>query len=171
VSRTDSIAAVTAISLHETSSIVRSNSNTTVLSSLSVRSRPKSTWSDRLSMTNFTGAFSDLPSPPYSQPKDYEALVEAMLQGLYRLNPEWVERKQRLQQVWVSGCDADIMSVFVLISRCRSERNARLETRSIPSSGVPRGRREHYLSRHCGHGYDFYLLGLIYHGLGPCCMY
>jgi len=50
-------------------------------------------------MTSFTSAFSDLPSPPYSQPKDYEALVEAMLQGLYRLNPEWVERKQRLQQI------------------------------------------------------------------------
>ena len=52
-------------------------------------------------MLSFTSAFSDLPLPPYSQPKDYEALVDAMLQELYRLNPEWVERKQRLQQVCV----------------------------------------------------------------------
>jgi len=50
-------------------------------------------------MLSFASAFSDLPAPPYSQPKDYEALVSAMLQELYRLNPEWVERKQRLQEI------------------------------------------------------------------------
>ena len=52
-------------------------------------------------MLTFTSALSDLPSPPYSHPKDYEALVDAMLQELYHLNPEWVERKRRLQQVCV----------------------------------------------------------------------
>jgi len=66
-------------------------------------------------MASFASAFSDLPSPPYSQPKDYEALVEAMLQGLYRVNPEWVERKQRLQQVCVPHRDPDIVSVFILM--------------------------------------------------------
>jgi len=61
-------------------------------------------YSDRLSMLSFASAFSELPAPPYSHPKDYEALVSAMLQELYRLNPEWVERKQRLQQVCVPPC-------------------------------------------------------------------
>ncbi len=50
-------------------------------------------------MATVTSAFSDLPEPPYSHPEDYEALVDAMVQELYRLNPEWVERKQRLQKV------------------------------------------------------------------------
>jgi hypothetical protein len=59
-------------------------------------------YSDRLSMLSFSSAFSDLPAPPYSQPEDYDALVSAMLQGLYRLNPEWVERRQRLQEVRVA---------------------------------------------------------------------
>jgi transposase len=60
-------------------------------------------------MASFAGAFSDLPSPPYPQPEDYDALVEAMLQQLYRLNPEWVERKQRLQQVCAPPRDPDIV--------------------------------------------------------------
>jgi hypothetical protein len=50
-------------------------------------------------MTSVTSAFSDLPTPPYSQPEAYEALVNAMVQELYRLTPSWVERKQRLQEV------------------------------------------------------------------------
>jgi len=50
-------------------------------------------------MATVTSAFRDLPTPPYSQPKDYDALVGAMLQELYRLNPEWVERKKRLQEI------------------------------------------------------------------------
>jgi len=101
VSRSNSTAAVTAISLHETSSIVRSNTRASALTSVSARSKATRNYSDRLSMLTFTSALSDLPSPPYSHPKDYEALVDAMLQELYRLNPEWVERKRRLQQVCV----------------------------------------------------------------------
>jgi len=50
-------------------------------------------------MASVTSAFTDLPTPPYSHPEEYEALVEAMVQELYHLNPEWVERKQRLQEV------------------------------------------------------------------------
>jgi hypothetical protein len=50
-------------------------------------------------MATVASAFCDLPTPPYSQPNDYEALVGAMVQELYRLNPEWVERKQRLERV------------------------------------------------------------------------
>jgi len=50
-------------------------------------------------MASVTSAFSDLPTPPYSHPEDYEGLVDAMLQELYRLNPSWVERKQRLQEI------------------------------------------------------------------------
>jgi hypothetical protein len=50
-------------------------------------------------MASVASAFCDLPDPPYSRPNDYEALVNAMVQELYRLNPEWVERKQRLEQV------------------------------------------------------------------------
>jgi len=52
-----------------------------------------------MSMTSVTSAFSDLPTPPYSRPEAYEALVDAMLQELYRLTPSWVERKQRLQEI------------------------------------------------------------------------
>jgi hypothetical protein len=54
-------------------------------------------------MATVATAFCDLPAPPYSHSEDYEALVEAMVQELYRLNPEWVERKQRLQEVCVSS--------------------------------------------------------------------
>ena len=50
-------------------------------------------------MASVTSAFSDLPQPPYSHPEEYEALVDAMLQELYRITPGWVERKQRLQEV------------------------------------------------------------------------
>ncbi|KAI0305807.1 hypothetical protein B0F90DRAFT_1814666 [Multifurca ochricompacta] len=50
-------------------------------------------------MASVTSALSDLPAPPYSHPENYEALVDAMLQELYHLNPEWVERKQRLEQI------------------------------------------------------------------------
>jgi hypothetical protein len=50
-------------------------------------------------MASVTSAFSDLPTPPYSHPEEYEALVDAMVQELYRLTPGWVERKQRLQEV------------------------------------------------------------------------
>ena len=50
-------------------------------------------------MSSVSSAFSDLPTPPYSQPEAYEALVNAMLQELYRITPSWVERKQRLQEV------------------------------------------------------------------------
>jgi hypothetical protein len=50
-------------------------------------------------MATVASAFCDLPAPPYSRPNDYEALVNAMVQELYRLNPEWVERKERLEQV------------------------------------------------------------------------
>jgi hypothetical protein len=53
-------------------------------------------------MATVASAFTDLPTPPYSLPENYEALVDAMVQELYRLNPEWVERKQRLQEVCVS---------------------------------------------------------------------
>ncbi len=52
-----------------------------------------------MSVATVTSAFSDLPTPPYSHPEDYEALVDAMVQELYRLNPGWVERKQRLEEV------------------------------------------------------------------------
>ncbi|KAH9983901.1 hypothetical protein BJV74DRAFT_592588 [Russula compacta] len=103
VSRSNSMAAVTAISLHETSSIVRSNTRTTALTSVSARSKAISNYSNRISMATVASAFSDLPAPPYSQPKDYDELVGAMLQELYRLNPEWVERKQRLQQVCIKA--------------------------------------------------------------------
>lgn len=54
-------------------------------------------------MATVASAFTDLPAPPYSHPENYDALVEAMVQELYRLNPEWVERKQRLQEVCVSS--------------------------------------------------------------------
>jgi transposase len=50
-------------------------------------------------MATVASAFTDLPAPPYSHPENYDALVEAMVQELYRLNPEWVERKQRLQEI------------------------------------------------------------------------
>jgi hypothetical protein len=53
-------------------------------------------------MATVASAFCDLPTPPYSHQEDYEALVDAMVQELYRLNPEWVERKQRLQEVCIS---------------------------------------------------------------------
>ena len=61
-----------------------------------------SNYSNRISVASVTSAFTDLPTPPYSHPEKYEALVDAMVQELYHLNPEWVERKQRLQEV----CDS-----------------------------------------------------------------
>jgi hypothetical protein len=45
-------------------------------------------------MATVASAFRDLPTPPYSHPEEYEALVNAMVQELYRLNPEWEERKR-----------------------------------------------------------------------------
>jgi hypothetical protein len=113
-----SIAAVTAISIHETSSIVRSNSNATALTSVSARSKAMSNYSNRISMASVTSAFTDLPAPPYSHPEEYEALVEAMVQELYHLNPEWIERKQRLQEVCDSSCSPSLGFVFILVSRC-----------------------------------------------------
>lgn len=35
----------------------------------------------------------------HNEAADYDSLVDSMLQELYRLTPEWVERKQRLQTV------------------------------------------------------------------------
>lgn len=137
--------AVTAISLHETSSIVRSNTRTTALTSVSARSKAISNYSNRISMATVASAFSDLPAPPYSQPKDYEELVGAMLQELYRLNPEWVERKQRLQQVCVPTCDLDVGSAFIFVSRCRSKLSAKQEAKLIPNFCVLRGPLEKYL--------------------------
>ncbi|KAI0255988.1 hypothetical protein BJV78DRAFT_586936 [Lactifluus subvellereus] len=99
VSRSNSIRTVTAISLHETSSIVRSNSRATARSSVSARSKAMSNYANRISMATVATAFRDLPAPPYSHPDEYEALVDAMVQELYRLNPEWEERKQQLQQI------------------------------------------------------------------------
>jgi hypothetical protein len=52
-------------------------------------------------MATVANALCDLPAPPYSHPSAYATLVEAMVQELYRLNPEWVERKRQLQQVCV----------------------------------------------------------------------
>ena len=69
-------------------------------------------------MATVTSAFTDLPAPPYSHPEGYEALVEAMVQELYHLNPEWVERKQRLQEVCDSSCNPPLGSVFIFVSRC-----------------------------------------------------
>ena len=69
-------------------------------------------------MATVSSAFSDLPTPPYSHPEEYEALVEAMVQELYHLNPEWVERKQRLQEVCDSSCNLSLGFVFILVSRC-----------------------------------------------------
>jgi hypothetical protein len=94
-------------------------------------------------MLSFASAFSDLPAPPYSHPKDYEALVNAMVQELYRLNPEWVERKQRLQQVCVPPPAPHVFECSMVVSRCRSKRSARLGSRLIPSSCVLRGRDEY----------------------------
>ena len=71
-------------------------------------------------MTSVTSAFSDLPTPPYSHPEDYEALVDAMLQELYRLNPSWVERKQRLQEV-NSLLKARVRCSLTLTSVCRGK--------------------------------------------------
>ncbi|KAH9965037.1 hypothetical protein BGW80DRAFT_1346083 [Lactifluus volemus] len=99
VSRSNSIPSVTAISLHESSSIARSNTRATALTSVSVSSKAKRNYGNRISMASVASAFCDLPDPPYSRPNDYEALVNAMVQELYRLNPEWVERKQRLEQI------------------------------------------------------------------------
>ena len=143
VSRSNSTATVTAISLHETSSLVRSDSRATALTSISARPKAMRNYSDRLSMLSFASAFSELPAPPYSHPKDYEALVSAMLQELYRFNPEWVERKQRLQQVCVPPPAPYVLECFMVVSRCRSKRSARLEARSIPSSCVLRGQDEY----------------------------
>ena len=58
-----------------------------------------SNYANRISMATVASAYTDLPAPPYSHPEEYDALVEAMVQELYRLNPEWEERKQRLQEV------------------------------------------------------------------------
>jgi hypothetical protein len=69
-------------------------------------------------MATVTSAFADLPAPPYSHPEGYEALVEAMVKELYHLNPEWVERKQRLQEVRDSSCIPSLGFVFILVSRC-----------------------------------------------------
>jgi hypothetical protein len=77
-----------------------------------------SNYSNRISMASVTSAFTDLPTPPYSHPEGYEALVEAMVQELYHLNPEWVERKQRLQEVCDSSCNSSLVFVFILVSRC-----------------------------------------------------
>ncbi len=96
-------------------------------------------------MATVTGAFTDLPTPPYSHPQEYEALVEAMVQELYRLNPEWVERKQRLQEVR----DPPLMPRWELYSSSfrgvRSKRSVRRETRSISSFGVLHWHRDEYL--------------------------
>ncbi|KAH9074732.1 hypothetical protein EDB83DRAFT_2352979 [Lactarius deliciosus] len=99
VSRSNSVSTVTALSLHEPSSIVRSSSSATALTSVSARSKAVSHYTNRMSMATVTSAFSDLPTPPYSHPEDYEALVDAMLQELYRVTPGWVERKQRLEEI------------------------------------------------------------------------
>ncbi|KAH9169840.1 hypothetical protein EDB89DRAFT_1981606 [Lactarius sanguifluus] len=99
VSRSNSVSTVTALSLHESSSIVRSSSSATALTSVSARSKAVSNYTNRMSMATVTSAFSDLPTPPYSHPEDYEALVDAMLQELYRITPGWVERKQRLEEI------------------------------------------------------------------------
>jgi hypothetical protein len=69
-------------------------------------------------MATVSSAFSDLPAPPYSRPEEYESLVEAMVQELYHLNPEWVERKQRLQEVCNASCNPSLGFVFILVSRC-----------------------------------------------------
>ena len=77
-----------------------------------------SNYSNRRSMATVAGAFTDLPTPPYPRPEKYEALVEAMVQELYHLNPEWVERKQRLQEVCDSSCNPSLEFVFIFVSRC-----------------------------------------------------
>ena len=77
-----------------------------------------SNYTNRISMATVTSAFADLPTPPYSHPEKYEALVEAMVQELYHLNPEWVERKQRLQEVCDSYCNPPFGFVFIFVSRC-----------------------------------------------------
>jgi hypothetical protein len=77
-----------------------------------------SNYSNRRSLATVSSAFSDLPAPPYSHPEEYEALVEAMVQELYHLNPEWVERKQRLQEVCDSSCNPSLGFVFIPVSRC-----------------------------------------------------
>ena len=35
----------------------------------------------------------------HNEAADYDSLVDSMLQELYRLTPEWVERRQRIQMV------------------------------------------------------------------------
>lgn len=77
-----------------------------------------SNYSNRISMATITSAFADLPTPPYSRPEKYDALVEAMVQELYHLNPEWVERKQRLQEVCDSCCKPSLGFVFIFLSWC-----------------------------------------------------
>jgi hypothetical protein len=81
-----------------------------------------------MSMASVTSAFSDLPTPPYSQPEAYEALVSAMLQELYRITPSWVERKQRLQEV-ISFLQARVrcaLTSFVVV-QIKAQREAGLK--------------------------------------------